>query len=186
MKKLIPLLVIAAGAVAYNVYKTRKEPLNDEKTLVHVDDSTDDSNHVESKLAQEPVVEDSIIEEVVTIVKEDVIENSEPVEDVVEEPVVEEKKAEEDTISEEEYTEEPEQNEDSNEQITVEETVDEIAEVMQELQEELGTFETLNEAIKVYNKAKKKRFLQHIEKYKDQLEPRVLDALLKFSEKTFG
>lgn len=50
----------------------------------------------------------------------------------------------------------------------------------------LGTFETLDEAIKVYNKAKKERFLEHIEKYKDQLEPRVLDALLKFSEKTFG
>lgn len=50
----------------------------------------------------------------------------------------------------------------------------------------LGTFETLDEAIKVYNKAKKERFLEHIEKYKDQLEPRVLDALLKFSEKNFG
>jgi hypothetical protein len=50
----------------------------------------------------------------------------------------------------------------------------------------LGTFETFDEAIKVYNKAKKERFLEHIEKYKDQLEPRVLDALLKFSEKTFG
>lgn len=50
----------------------------------------------------------------------------------------------------------------------------------------LGTFETLDEAIKAYNKAKKERFLIHIEKYKDQLEPRVLDALLKFSEKTFG
>lgn len=50
----------------------------------------------------------------------------------------------------------------------------------------LGRFETLDEAINVYNKVKKQRFLEHIEKYKDQLEPRVLDALLKFSEKTFG
>ena len=50
----------------------------------------------------------------------------------------------------------------------------------------LGTFETLEEAKYAYNSFKKQRFLEHIEKYKDQLEPRVLDALLKFSEKTFG
>ena len=50
----------------------------------------------------------------------------------------------------------------------------------------LGTFKSLEEAKNVHNTFKKQRLLEYIEKYKDQLEPRVLDALLKFSEKTFG
>ncbi len=45
MKKLIPLLVIAAGAVAYGVYKNRKETehTDEEKTLVVIDDTPSDN-----------------------------------------------------------------------------------------------------------------------------------------------
>lgn len=45
MKKLIPLLVIAAGAVAYGVYKNRKEAeqSEEEKTLVVIDDTPSDN-----------------------------------------------------------------------------------------------------------------------------------------------
>lgn len=39
MKKLIPLLVIAAGAVAYSIYKNKKETEQEEKKLVVVEDT---------------------------------------------------------------------------------------------------------------------------------------------------
>jgi len=61
MKKLIPLLVIAAGAVAYGVYKSRKETENkdEEKTLVVIDDtlSGDDSSQPVEDIEKEAVEE---------------------------------------------------------------------------------------------------------------------------------
>lgn len=134
MKKLIPLLVIAAGAVAYNVYKNRKETIDDEKTFVVVNDSNDDSN----QSGIEPVVEESVKED--SAVEESVAEEA-----TVEEFVSEESDviAEEVENAVESFTEEL-----NEEDPLVDEPVkpvDEIVEAMQELQEELGTFETLSE-----------------------------------------
>ena len=139
MKKLIPLLVIAAGAVAYNVYKNRKETIDDEKTFVLVNDSNDDSN----QSGLEPVAEETVVEE---SVKEDsAVEESFAEETTGEEFVSEESDAiaEETENAVESFTEEL-----NEEDPLVDEPakpVDEIVEAMQELQEELGTFETLSE-----------------------------------------
>lgn len=70
MKKLIPLLVIAAGAVAYGVYKSRKETENkdEDKTLVVIDDtlSGDDSSQPVGDIEKEAVedIEKEAVEEV--------------------------------------------------------------------------------------------------------------------------
>ena len=112
MKKLIPLLVIAAGAVAYNVYKNRKETTkeDEEKTLIVIDET-------------KPSKEDDTSAEIETKAEE-------PVEEIVEEPVEAEKTVEETQAEEAEEPENP---------------LKEVEEAALEVQEELGTFETLSD-----------------------------------------
>ena len=126
MKKLIPLLVVAAGAVAYNVYKNRKEAVKQEKTFVVIDDSNDTPD------------------------------KSEPVKETFEQTVLDEsandvtvKETEPETVQTEEIVEEPVVADETE----VDETkVDEFAEAMQEVQQELGIFETLSDMDETYGR----------------------------------
>ena len=85
MKKLIPLLVIAAGAVAYSVYKNKKEGVKEEKTLVIIDDTP--SNDLPSNDSPVEEVIEEVVEEITEEVTEEVTE--EPIPDPVEEAVQE-------------------------------------------------------------------------------------------------
>lgn len=81
MKKLIPLLVIAAGAVAYSVYKNKKEAVKEEKTLVIIDDTPSDDFPPSDTSVEE------VVEEVVEEITEDIaeVQVSDPVEEAVQE-----------------------------------------------------------------------------------------------------
>ena len=130
MKKLIPLLVVAAGAVAYNVYKNRKEAEKQEKTFVVIDDSNDtpDKSEPVKETVEQTVLEEASNDEIVEETQIETVQVEELIEEIVEEPVAEE---------------EPE---------VVETKVDEIAEAMQEVQQELGIFETLSDMDEPYGR----------------------------------
>ena len=140
MKKIIPLLVVAAGAVAYNVYKNRKESVTQEKTFVVIDDSNDTSGKPEpiEELKVEPtVLEESVIKEAEEI----------PVsEEVVIDPVIVEESTMKETLVE------AEEADTENDVEVTESKLNPLTEVMQEVQEELGIFETLSDMDEPYGR----------------------------------